>query len=155
MFKRVMWWATGAVMGAAGSTLAQRKVKRQLKATAERYTPPALADRARQRVSNAATGLVGDVRDAFDEGRAAASDRHVELRERLGIGAKPSTTVTSLDGTAHDRSAHDHSTSDSASQRVASVTELHPGHPSGGGRPGQPVGPTSKPNRLGRLRRRS
>ncbi len=134
-------------MGAAGSAIAQRKVKQQLKTTAQRYAPPALADRARQRVTSAATGLVDDVRDAFDEGRAAANDRQHELRDRLGVGTN--------DRAASDRGVPDRVALDRADDgHVASVTELHPGHPSGAGRPGHPSGPNTKPGRFTRLRRR-
>ncbi len=109
MFKRVIWWTTGAVMGAAGSALAQRKVKKQLQATAQRYAPPAVADRAKQRVMDTAYSLVDDVRDAIDDGREAASDRHQELRSRLPVG-RSNVERESAGGT---------------------VTPIRPGHPSG------------------------
>jgi hypothetical protein len=140
MFKRIIWWTTGAVMGAAGSAFAQRKVKRQVKATVERYAPPAIADRARQRVTDTAYGLVDDVRDAFDEGKAAASERQAELRDRLGVGAASNSSRASAAVEGH-------------SSVVAPVIELHPGHPSGAGRP-TPPGGSHRSSRLTRLRRR-
>ncbi len=117
MFKRVLWWMTGAVMGVAGSTIAQRKVKRQLRATAERFTPPAVADRARKRLRRSALNLVDDVRDAIDDGRDAAADRQAELRDRIGGSVKQLRGTTDSSVIVQDHRA--------------SVTELHPGHPSG------------------------
>ncbi len=79
MFKRVIWWATGATMGAAGSAWAQRKVKRKVQRTVARYTPPAVRDRVTAR----ARDLADELRSAVDEGRTAQDERAEELRSRF------------------------------------------------------------------------
>lgn len=144
MFKRVIWWTTGAVMGAAGSALAQRKVKKQVQATVQRYAPPAVADRAKQRVIDTAHSLVDDVRDAIDEGRDAAVDRQLELRRKLLVG-RPAA-----DGLGGGHAVREVSGVESNPNR-ATVTPIRPGHPSGE-RPHSPA-PT-RSQRWARVRRR-
>jgi hypothetical protein len=68
MLKRVTWFVSGAVAGAAGAGVAKRKVK----AKAAELAPVTIARKAGQRV-----------RDAVDEGRRAARVKEAELRARL------------------------------------------------------------------------
>jgi len=66
--KRVTWFVGGAVAGAAGATVARRKVR----AAAAELTPAAVARKAKQRAM-----------DAWAEGRRAARHREAELRARM------------------------------------------------------------------------
>jgi len=68
MMKRVTWFVTGAVAGAAGAGIAKKKVKQ------------AAAHLAPSNVVHSATGRV---RDALGEGRRAMRVRETELRARL------------------------------------------------------------------------
>jgi hypothetical protein len=81
VFKRVIWWGTGAAMGAVGSAYAQHKVKKTVRAKVARYTPPAVADRVLDR----AKMLGSDLRSVVDEGKAAQADRESELRSRFRV----------------------------------------------------------------------
>jgi len=85
VFKRVIWWTTGATMGAAGSLWAQRKVKKTVQTTIEKYSPPAVAHRAVDR----AKAIGGDLRSVVDEGRAAQADKELELRDRFRVPRRP------------------------------------------------------------------
>jgi hypothetical protein len=76
VFKRLMWWATGAAMGAGGSLWARRKVKRVVQAQVER-----VADTLKP--ANVASAAKGRVLHAVDQGRHAATAREVQLRDRL------------------------------------------------------------------------
>lgn len=76
VFKRLIWWASGAVMGAGGSIWAQRKVKRVVKtkvaAVQDTLHPKHLAGAAKGRVVH-----------AIDQGRNAKTRRELELRDRV------------------------------------------------------------------------
>ncbi|MBO0692913.1 MAG: hypothetical protein J2P58_08455 [Acidimicrobiaceae bacterium] len=74
MFKRLRWTVFGALVGAAGSMWARRRVRR----TVERYLPEEVSTRARQRLSSAGD----DLRAAIEEGRAAMKEHEAELRSR-------------------------------------------------------------------------
>jgi len=75
MMKRVTWFIGGAVAGAAGVTVAKRKVKQ----AANQLTPKRMV-----------TGISSRVHDAYIEGIRAKRAREIELRGRLD------GTVTSL-----------------------------------------------------------
>lgn len=77
MIKRLVWWTSGALMGASGSMWLQRKVRRTVQ---ERIAPSAIA----QGITGRARELGGGVRSAVDEGRAAMRTREAELRDELG-----------------------------------------------------------------------
>ncbi len=70
MFKRVIWFGVGAAAGTVGTVWAERKVRSQL----DRARPQQLAESARVAVQN-----------ALAEGRAAARDREIELRDRYRL----------------------------------------------------------------------
>ncbi len=72
MFKRVRWMGLGFVAGVGSSYWVVRKVR----ATAERYMPPRVADSAKS--------FGNDVKAALVEGRQAMRDREAELRRQLG-----------------------------------------------------------------------
>ena len=76
VLKRLIWWASGAVMGAGGSVWAQRKVKRVVRSQVERV---------RQNLSpaNVAAAAKGRVLSAVQDGKSAAADREEALRDRL------------------------------------------------------------------------
>lgn len=74
MFKRVRWVGTGAALGAGAVLWGQRKFR----LLAERYHPAGIAGDAVDR----ARSLPGDIRDAFDEGRAGMREREAELRRK-------------------------------------------------------------------------
>jgi hypothetical protein len=88
MFKRVIWWATGATMGAVGSQWAQRKVKRKVAQTVQRYTPPAVADRVVAGTKARTLTVVDGVRGAIDTGKHEAQAREDELRDRYATGPR-------------------------------------------------------------------
>jgi hypothetical protein len=67
MFKRVVWFGVGAAAGTVGTVWAERKVRSQI----DRARPINVADSARRAV-----------RVALQEGRTAAREREIELRER-------------------------------------------------------------------------
>ena len=85
MFKRVVWFGSGVAAGAGGAVWAQRKVRAQL----DRARPTNLAVAAGERARSAG----GAVRDAVTEGRSAARQREVELRQRYerprGVSSGP------------------------------------------------------------------
>jgi hypothetical protein len=68
MMKRVTWFVGGVAAGAAGATVARRKVR----AAAAELSPAAVARKAKQRAV-----------DAWYEGRRAAQHREAELRARM------------------------------------------------------------------------
>jgi hypothetical protein len=69
MFRRFFWLVIGFALGATSSWAVTRRVRR----VAQRYAPPAVADR-----------WGGNVRAAFSEGRDAMRSREAELKESLG-----------------------------------------------------------------------
>jgi len=68
MMKRVTWFVGGAVAGAAGVTVAKRKVKQ----AATQLTPKRMVN-----------GLTNRVHDAYVEGIRAMRTREIELRGRM------------------------------------------------------------------------
>lgn len=77
MFKRVVWFGVGAAAGTVGTVWAERKVRSQI-------------DRAR--AVNVADSARRAVRVALQEGRTAAREREIELRERYlsrGVAERP------------------------------------------------------------------
>lgn len=72
MFKRTIWWSTGAAMGFGSSLWVQRKVRR----TVDHYTPEVVG----RRVRSSARQLVPAVKAAVGEGRQVMRDREAELR---------------------------------------------------------------------------
>jgi len=68
MMKRVTWFVGGAVAGAAGVTVAKRKVKQ----AANQLTPKRMVN-----------GISSRVHDAYIEGIRAKRAREIELRGRL------------------------------------------------------------------------
>lgn len=76
MFKRLIWWSTGALMGAGGSWWAKRKVKRAVQVALDdariAIQPGVVADAAKRRVSR-----------AVQAGRWAAEDRERALKIQL------------------------------------------------------------------------
>jgi hypothetical protein len=72
MFKRVTWWIVGAVMGGAGSTWAQRRVKKVVRSKVGAVSPAAVVDVARGKVSS-----------AVREGREAAKAKERDLKSRI------------------------------------------------------------------------
>jgi hypothetical protein len=76
VFKRLIWWASGAVMGAGGSIWAQRKVKKVVRAQVERVQETL-------HPAHIAAAAKGRVVHAIDEGRGAAMRRERELHGRL------------------------------------------------------------------------
>ncbi len=81
MIKRVTWFVSGAVAGAAGAGVAKRKVK----AKAAELTPARMARGASQRV-----------RDAVGDGRRAMRAREAELRARVA-GVAPVSLADELE----------------------------------------------------------
>ncbi len=73
VFKRLIWWSTGAVAGALGTEWAKRKFKRTVKRHASKVAPGAVASTVRTAVKNAVT-----------DGRGAARDREQQLNDRFG-----------------------------------------------------------------------
>ncbi len=69
MFKRIRWIAMGMGVGATGSVVVRRKLRRFLKS----YTPPAVATRA-------AASARDEFKAAWTEGREAMRQREAELR---------------------------------------------------------------------------
>jgi hypothetical protein len=86
MFKRIIWWSTGAVMGAGGSRWAKRKVKRVVAGKLDDVKlavhPATIAANTRHRVDR-----------AVQAGKWAAEDRELALKHRLELArtgkAKP------------------------------------------------------------------
>jgi hypothetical protein len=87
MFKRIIWWSTGAVMGAGGSWWAKRKVKRVV---AEKLDDVKIAIHP----ATIATNTRDRVERAVQAGKWAAEDRELELKHQLELArtgkSKPS-----------------------------------------------------------------
>ncbi len=86
MIKRLVWWAAGAAMGAAGSQWAQHRFKRRVAKVVEKYAPQAVAQRLKTNSKVRTLTVVDGVRGAIDTGKAAADERERELHLRLGTG---------------------------------------------------------------------
>lgn len=66
MFKRLIWFSSGALSGAAGSWYVKRRVQQKL----QRFTPGGVRDRATARAKQAQA----DAKVALSEGRRLAQD---------------------------------------------------------------------------------
>ena len=84
MFKRVIWWATGAVAGTIGSRWLERKAKKVVAEKVAAAAPCELARRLRSSVRARNDATRSKIRSAIAEGRSAATTREAELRESLG-----------------------------------------------------------------------
>lgn len=83
MFKRVIWWTTGAVAGTIGSRWLERKAKRLVNEKAAAIAPSALVNRVKGIASARNEATRARIRAAMTAGRTAASDRETELRQTL------------------------------------------------------------------------
>ena len=83
MFKRVIWWATGAVAGTIGSRWLERKARRVFAEKVAAAAPGEIARRVRAAAQSATTATREKIRSAVAEGRSAATTRDTELREGL------------------------------------------------------------------------
>lgn len=75
MMKRLTWFVTGLVAGAASIVLVGRRIKR----TVADLAPVRIAERALDRTRES----FGRVRDAIGDGRSAMVERETQLRHRL------------------------------------------------------------------------
>ncbi len=83
MFKRLIWWATGAVAGTVGSRWLERKAKRVVTEKVAAIAPSALVKRVKGIASARNDATRARISAAITEGRTAASDRETELRQTL------------------------------------------------------------------------
>ena len=81
MFRRVLWFSTGATAGFGGAMWIRHRVLR----TVHRYAP----ERVRDDMASSVRRLGADVRDALSEGRQAMVDREMRLRDELRPGGYP------------------------------------------------------------------
>jgi hypothetical protein len=90
MIHRPLWLAAGAAVGVSATLYAQHKVKRQVAATVERFTPERLLSEAR--------GSARDFADRFSaalsEGRQTRARTEAELWEGLGERRTSAKVVT-------------------------------------------------------------
>lgn len=78
--RRLFWLSVGAAAGATGTIWTQRKVRSRLEDLGPEHVV-VVAGRGARAVGRR-------VADAVSEGRSAMADREVELRERMGAGAR-------------------------------------------------------------------
>lgn len=83
MFTRLIWWTTGAVMGAGGSSWVQRKVKKSVQAKVAPLLPSAFIDTVSTKARSLSTNATQTVRTAVTDGRFASKTREAELRTKL------------------------------------------------------------------------
>ena len=83
MFKRVIWWATGAVAGTVGSRWLERKARRVVSEKVAAIAPSAMVKRVKGMASARNNATRARIRSAITEGRAAASNREAEIRQTL------------------------------------------------------------------------
>src|SRR3954454_10303699 len=83
VFKRVIWWASGAVMGAGGSAWLQRKFRRTVQAKVAHYAPAKVAGRVGDRGTTGVRGVGDTFRDVLDEGRTVMREREAQLHHEL------------------------------------------------------------------------
>ncbi len=83
MFKRIIWWATGAVAGTVGSRWLERKAKRAVADKIAAVAPSAVVKRVKGAATARNNATRARIRSAIDEGRAAASEREAELRKSI------------------------------------------------------------------------
>jgi hypothetical protein len=83
MFKRATWLTIGFGLGVGTTVAAAREVRKRV----DRYQPNAVVDRLTERTISLRDQLLA----AVDDGRVAARERELELRERApGPRAGPS-----------------------------------------------------------------
>jgi hypothetical protein len=83
VFTRLIWWTTGAVMGAGGSQWVQRKVKKTVQAKVAPLLPGAFVDTVTTKARSISTNTAQTVRTAVTDGRFASKTREAELRTKL------------------------------------------------------------------------
>ncbi len=83
MFKRVIWWATGAVAGTLGSRWLERKAKQVVAEKVAAAAPGEVARRVRSAARSRNDATREKIRSAIAEGRSAANSRETQLRENL------------------------------------------------------------------------
>lgn len=83
MFKRIIWWATGAAVGAVGSQWVEHKAKQMVAEKAAAAKPSAVAKKVGAVAKSRNDATRARIREAIAEGRTAASDREAQLRESL------------------------------------------------------------------------
>lgn len=83
MFKRLIWWATGAVAGTIGSRWLERKAKRVVADKVAAAAPGEIARRLRNVASARNEATRDKIRSAIAEGKSAANTRETELRKNL------------------------------------------------------------------------
>ncbi|HEY3144626.1 MAG TPA: hypothetical protein VGJ86_26075 [Acidimicrobiales bacterium] len=85
LFRRVMWFGTGASVGFGGAVWIRNRIRRTL----DRYRP----NRVTTDVTTGVRRVGSDLRGAWSEGRVAMRVREAELRDELAPGRPPSETV--------------------------------------------------------------
>jgi hypothetical protein len=75
--KRLLWLVVGVGAGA----VVGNRVIRSARQARERYAPSSVAKRA----GSASVGLMGRLKEAFEEGRAEMALREAELRAEIGL----------------------------------------------------------------------
>jgi hypothetical protein len=83
VFTRLIWWTTGAVMGAGGSSWLQRKVKKSVQAKVAPLLPGAFVNTVTTKARSLGTSATQTVRTAVNDGRFASNTREAELRTKL------------------------------------------------------------------------
>ena len=83
MFKRVIWWATGAVAGTVGSRWLERKAKRVVAEKVAAAAPGMIARKIGSAVRSQNDATRSRIRSSITEGRHAARDRETQLRSKL------------------------------------------------------------------------
>ncbi len=74
MFKRLIWFTSGAASGAAGSVWVRRRIRERL----SRYTPEGVKQQALAKAKKASA----DAKTAIEEGRRLAQDYRQESRQQ-------------------------------------------------------------------------
>ncbi len=85
MMKRVTWFASGMVAGAAGSVYAGRKLKRKVETLKPVNVAKSTVEVVRERTN--------DLAEAIREGRHAMREKETELRLRRDVGPRGLDTV--------------------------------------------------------------
>jgi hypothetical protein len=80
VFRRVLWFSTGATAGFGGAMWIRHRVLR----TVRRYAP----EQVRDDVASSVRRLGADLRDAVSEGRQAMVERETRLRDELRPGGQ-------------------------------------------------------------------
>jgi hypothetical protein len=83
MFKRVIWWATGAVAGTFGSRWLERKAKRVVAEKVASAAPGMVARKIGSVVRSKNDATRSRIRSSINEGKTAARERENQLRGKL------------------------------------------------------------------------